>query len=52
VAEVDVGSFIAPLLPTWASRRAEPPMDYNIKTEVKFGAPETFDAGQMSREGA
>jgi hypothetical protein len=26
-------------------------MDYNIKTDVKFGALETFDAGQMSREG-
>ena len=26
-------------------------MDYNIKTDVKFGPLETFDAGQMSREG-
>jgi mannose-6-phosphate isomerase-like protein (cupin superfamily) len=26
-------------------------MDYNIKTDVKFGPLESFDAGQMSREG-
>jgi mannose-6-phosphate isomerase-like protein (cupin superfamily) len=26
-------------------------MDYNIKTDVKFGALETFDAGRMAREG-
>ena len=26
-------------------------MDYNIKTDVKFGPLEAFDAGRMAREG-